>query len=251
MRPRRTSGVVDDGDARRGLVHHLRQLRALHPRLGVVERREVPGGQLGDRLGAHHHPGVLDDEEHLRDAVVDVSDQPADRRLLLPEGELAGGRHLEAHLLLHVGDEDTVAIAELTRLQVHVVLRHEEEGQSLGARSAHAFDAHGACEHEVDDVVRHVVLGRRDEALDAFDVPRAVGLRESLRAPSAHVGSGVRLGEHHRSAPLAIDDELGPALLVRVADLVEDGGESGAGHVEEGAGIGAEEHLRGSPAQRW
>ena len=69
--------VVRDGDARRGLVRHLGQVRALHALLGVLESVEVAGGQRGDRLGAHHHPGLLDDVEHLGDAVVHLADQPA------------------------------------------------------------------------------------------------------------------------------------------------------------------------------
>ena len=46
------------------------QVGALHPVLGVLQGVEVAGGEGGDRLGADHHPGVLDDHEHLPDAVV-------------------------------------------------------------------------------------------------------------------------------------------------------------------------------------
>ena len=82
-------GVVRDGDARRGLVGHLRQVGALDALLGVVERVEVAGGQGGDGLGAHHHSSVLDDVEHLGDAVVDLADEPALRgNVVAAEGEL-------------------------------------------------------------------------------------------------------------------------------------------------------------------
>ena len=152
-------GVMHDRDARRSLVHHLRQRRSLHARLGVVEGRHVAGRELRDGLGADHHAGVLDDHEHLRDALVYVADEPADGRLLLAEGELAGRGDLQAHLLLDVGGVDAVAVANLTGLEVDVVLRHEEERQALGAGSADALHAHGARQDEVDDVVCHVVLG--------------------------------------------------------------------------------------------
>ena len=111
-------GVVGDGDARRGLVGRLGQVGALHALLGVVEGVEVAGREGGDRLGADHHPGVLDDVEHLGDAVVHVAEQGADGRLLAAEGQLAGRGDLQAHLLLDVGDVDAVALAELAGLEV-------------------------------------------------------------------------------------------------------------------------------------
>ena len=63
------------------------------------------------------------------------------------------------------------------------------------------LDALGPREHQVDDVVLEVVLGAGDEALDALDVPRAVGLRDRLGAAGADVGARVGLGQHHRGAP--------------------------------------------------
>ena len=42
---------------------------------------------------------------------------------------------------------------------------------------------------------------RGDEALDALDVPGAVGLRDRPGAAGADVGAGVGLGEHHRRRP--------------------------------------------------
>jgi hypothetical protein len=65
--------VMRDRHPRRGLVLHLRDIGALHPLLSVFQRVEVTAGQRRDRLGADHHPGVLDDLEHLRDAVVHIT----------------------------------------------------------------------------------------------------------------------------------------------------------------------------------
>ena len=131
-----------------------------------------------------------------------------------------------------------------------MVLRDEEERQALGAGAAHAFDTDGAGQHEVDDVVGHVVLGGGDEALDTLDAPGAVVIGVGLGATSADIGAGVGLGEHHRGAPLVVDDQLAPALLLVVADAIEDRGEARTRHVEEGAGVGAEEHFGCGPAQR-
>ena len=179
-----------------------------------------------------------------------VADEPADRRLLLAEGELAGRGDLQAHLLLDVGDVDAVALADLAGLEVDVELRHEEEGETLGARTALALDADGAGEDEVDDVVGHVVLGGGDEALHSLDAPRAVVVGEGLGAARADIGARVGLSEHHGGAPLLVDHELGPALLIVVADAIEDPREARPGHVHERRGVGAEEHLGGGPAQR-
>ena len=171
-------GVVEDGDPRRGLVGHLRHVGALHAGLGVLQRVQVAGRQRRNRLGAHHHSRVLDDLEHLRDAVVDVADQPADGgHAVLAERQLAGRRGLQAHLVLEPGDEDAVALARFAGLGIGQELRHQEQAQSLGAGPG----ALGPGQHQVQDVLEQVVgVAVGDEPLDAVDVPGAVGL---LRPP--------------------------------------------------------------------
>ena len=106
-----------------------------HPAIGtldaglrVVEGHQVAGRQRGDGLGAHEHPGVLDDPEHLHDAVVHLADQPALRgHRPVAEGQLAGRGDLQAHLLLDVGDVDAVALAERAGLEVDVELGDDEQ----------------------------------------------------------------------------------------------------------------------------
>ena len=248
-------GVVGDRDPGRGLVGGPGEVGALDPLLGEVERVEVAGRQRGDGLGADHHPGVLDDLEHLRDAVVHLAEQPAAGRLAaadtgVAEGELAGVGHLDAHLVLDAGDVDAVALAgQLAGLHVEVELRHDEQAQSLGARTAGALDAERARQHHVDDVVAEVALGRGDEALDALDVPGAVVVRGGLGAAGAHVGAGVGLGEHHRGDPALVDDELGDLLVPLVAVAVEHAREHRAGAVHPDGGVGAEHHLADRPVE--
>ena len=160
-------GVVGDRHARGGLVGGLRQVGALDALLGVLERVEVAGREGRDGLGADHHPGVLDDVEHLGDAVVDLAEQPALRGLAaadlrVAEGDLAGVGDLDAHLVLDVGDVDAVALAgQLAGLVVEVVLGHPEEREALGAGAADALDALGAGEDEVHDVLAQVGVGAR------------------------------------------------------------------------------------------
>src|SRR5690606_32274794 len=97
---------------------------------------------------------------------------------------------------------------EFAGLVVEVVLGHPEEGEPLRAGATDALDPFGAGEHQVHDVLGHVVGGGGDEALHAGDVPGTVGVRGRLRATGAHIGAGVGLGEHHGAAPLALHHDL-------------------------------------------
>src|SRR5207248_5209407 len=128
--------------------------------------------------------------------------QPALRRYPVPtEGQLAGRGDLEAHLVLDVGGEHAVALAQLTGLPVEVVLRHDEQRQPLGTRTARPRCIHRPGKHVVVDVAAQVVLAAGDEPLDTLDVPGAVRLGYRAGAPGAHVRPGVRLGEHHGRRP--------------------------------------------------
>src|SRR5262249_20714797 len=152
---------------------------------------------------------------HLRDAVVYFAEQPATSRLAaahrrVAEDELAGGRDLDAHLLLDPGGIDAVALTgQLAGLRVEVVLRDDEQAQAVGARASVALESARAGQDEVDDVLGEVVLARGDEAVDGRQVLAPVGLRIGLGATGADVGAGVRVGEDHGGAPAALDDVAG------------------------------------------
>ena len=162
-----------------------------------------------------------------------VPEQGAYCWLLVAEGHLAGSRYLQTHLVLDVGDVDAVALAQLASLEVDVELGNQEEGQALGA--CHA--AFGASQDKVHDVVVEVRLGRGDEALDAGDVPRAVGLLDCFGPARAHVRARVGLGEHHGGAPLFVDYVAGQLLLVLGAKVEQDSGEGEAGRVHVYGGV--------------
>ncbi|CNN23709.1 Uncharacterised protein [Mycobacterium tuberculosis] len=88
-------GVMCDRHPGRGLVGHLGQVGTLHAGLGVLKRVEVAGGQRRDGLRADHHAGLLNDLEHLRDAVVYLADQPAlGGDAVLAERQFTGRRDL-------------------------------------------------------------------------------------------------------------------------------------------------------------
>ena len=188
---------------------------------------------------------MLDDHEHLPDAVVDVPDQRAHRGPPGPERELAGGRGLEAHLVLKVRDLDPVPLAQVA-VGVDQVLGHQEHGQALGAGGVPL----GAGQHQVEDVLGHVVLGAGDEPLDALDVPGAVGLADRLGAARSHIGAGVRLGQHHGRGPPALDRLLGEPLLLRRAQPPQEVRENGAAGVHPDRRVGAQDQFRHRPAER-
>ena len=74
-------------------------------------------------------------------------------------------------------------------------------------------------------------------------------LRRGLGAAGADVGAGVRLGEHHRGVPAAVDDVLGDLLVALVAVAVHDARERRAGGVHPDRGVGAEHQLADRPVQ--
>ena len=191
---------------------------------------------------------MLDDLEHLRDAVVHLADQPAlGGHAVLAEGQFTGSRDLQAHLVLDVGHEGAVALAQLAGLEVEQELGHEEQRKSLGAGAG----ALGAGQHQVEDVLEQVAgVGGGDEPLDAVDVPGAVVLLDRLGPAGADVRAGVRLGQHHGRAPAALSAQHGPLLLLLGAEVVEDVGEARAAGVHPHCRVGAQDVLVQRPQQR-
>ena len=161
------------------------------------------------------------------------------------ERHLTGGGGLQAHLVLDVGDHDAVPLAQRPVL-VDQVLGHEEHRQPLGARTV----ALGAGQHEVEDVVRQVVLGAGDEPLDPLDVPGPVELLRRPGPPGTDVGAGVGLGQHHGGAPLALDGLLGEPLLVGRAQVPQHPGHGVPAGVHPDRRVGAEDQLGHGPVQR-
>ena len=174
-----------------------------------------------------------------------VTDQVADGRdAVLAERQLARRRGLQAHLVFQPGDECAVALAGLTGLRIQMELRHQEQAEPLGAGPG----ALGPREHQMDDVLEEVVgVAVGDEPLDAVDVPGAIGLLHGLGTACADVRTGVGFGEHHGGAPVALDGEGGPVLLLVVADPVQDSREHRAREVHERRRVGAEDELVDRP----
>jgi hypothetical protein len=103
----------------------------------------------------------------------------------------------------------------------------------------------------VEDVLEQVAgVGRGDESLHTVDVPGTVLLLNRLGPPGAHVGAGVRLGEHHGRPPAALGGQLGPLLLLVGAEVVKDLGEARPSGVHPHRRVGAQEMFVQGPQQR-
>ncbi len=236
-------GMADDLDARRTLVGLLLEGGALHANARVLERVAVRGRQRRHRLGADAHARVLDDVEHLLDAVVDLAEQEAATRRAVAERELAGRARAQAHLVLDLGDDGPVARAELA-VGLDPELGHDEQGQALGAGPG----AFGPREHHVHDVGAVVEVAVGDEALDALE--QVLVARDVLRArrAGADIAPRVRLGQHHGRAPVAVEHVLHVALLLRRrAELVDHLHHEVAEQVEAQRRVAAREHLERGP----
>src|SRR5258706_1755972 len=101
-------------------------------------------------------------DEHVFDAVVFFTDQITYRTLLIAVGQHAGGTSVYAELVLDRHAFDLVAITKRA-IRIHEKLRHDEERNTF-----HAFRRRGrAREHQMDNVLRHLVLAPGDEDLGA------------------------------------------------------------------------------------
>ena len=114
-------------------------------------------------------------------------------------------------------------------------LGHDEQRDALGA-GRRAFDAR---EHQMDDVLRHVVLAGGDENLGAGDLVAAVGLLHRLGAQQPEVGAAMRLGQVHGAGPFAAH-HLGQVFRLQLGRGMRE--QRGDGALRE-AGIHGEGHV--------
>ncbi len=228
---------MNDGRAGRDAAVHR---SALHTVPGVLHGLLVR--TLGNRDALHAH-GIacgIHHDEHVFEAAVLLAHQITDGAAMVAVLQHGGGRRLDAHLVL---DAHTVHV--VARAQRPVLVDHE-----LGANEqADALDALGralhAGQHQVDDVLGHVVLTVGDEDLGAKDLVRAVRLRLGARAHQRQVAAGLRLGQVHGAGPLA-GDQL---LQVRGLQLVTARGQKrldraiGQQRAQREAHVGGVEHF--------
>ena len=145
---------------------------------------------------------------------------------------------MHAELALDAGAVDAVAQAEPTVAPDHE-FRHEEERDPAGPR----FGVWQAGQHEMDDVVRHVVVAIGDVDLGTGDGIAAVGPRLRPGPQRAEVGARLRLREVHRAGPFA-RDQLAEVEPLQVVGAVRRDGLDGTGREQRAE---AERQIGGAP----
>ena len=181
--------------------------RRLHARLGVeppalealvrVLQRVLVGAVAdGEALQTDREAGVVHHREHVRHAPVLLTDEVAGGLVVVEDARGAG---LDAELVLdRLADHAVLLVGEIA-VVVEEELGDDEARDALGAGRG----VGRAGQHEVDDVVGHVVLAPRDPDLRAGDLVGAVVLLDGTGAHCADVGAGLGLGEVHGARPLA------------------------------------------------
>ena len=118
---------------------------------------------------------------------------------------------MHAELVLDAGWIDVVARTQRA-VGVDHEFRNQEQRNPLGARGRIGQ----ARQHEMHDVIGHVVVAIGDEDFGALDAIGAVISALGAGAQRADVGAGLRLGELHRAGPFAGDEffQIDPLQLV-------------------------------------
>ena len=147
---------------------------------------------------------------------------------------------MDAHLVFNGAAVDAVALAHAA-VGVHMELGHDEQRDATAAGRG----VGQAGQHQVDDVLGHVVLAGGDEDLLAGNAVGTVALRLGLAAQQTQIGAGVRLGQAHGAGPLTAGElgQVGGLLLggaVRMQGIV---GAVGQTRIHGPGLVGAVEHL--------
>ena len=193
------------------------QWLALHPLQRVGACALV--GALGDAhaFKADVQPRMVHHREHAGQPLVRLADQVADRAPAVAKAHRRRGAAVDAHLVLDGGAGQVVAFAQ-GAVVVDQVLRAQEQRDAF-----HAGRCIGqARQHEVDDVLGHVVLAPGDEDLVSADAVM-VAFGHGATVQRGQVGACLGLGEVHGAGPAARDHGLQEAALECVAAMVRNG----------------------------
>ncbi len=132
-----------------------------------------------------------------------LADEEAGRAAVVPINHGAGGRAVDAELVLNRMGAHVVARAQRA-IGIDQEFGHQEERDAARARRS----VWQARQHKMDDIVGEVVLAVSDEDLLPGDPVGAIGGAFGFGAQRADVGARLRLGELHGAHPFA-GDELG------------------------------------------
>ena len=228
---------MDDGHR---LATRVRHVLALHAILRVAER--LLPGPFGDpdTLQPDREAGLVHHDEHVLEPAVRLTDQPADRAFAVAEGEHGRRAGMDAELVLDRHAAHVVARARAA-VVVEQELRYQEQRDAL-----HAGGRVGQPrEHEVHDVLGHVVLTVRDEDLLAVEAVAAGAVGLGAGADESQVRPGLRLGQVHGAGPAAFDQvrQVALPLLVGAAEQQRLDRAAGQQRAQRERQVGAHHHL--------
>ena len=199
--------VMDDRDR---LLRRAIHRAALHALLRVGDRLLVSAIRDTHALHAHREACRVHHDEHVLETAILLADQMTDCATVIAKLQDSGWARLDAELVFDRHAMHVIALATRTIL-VDQELRHDKQRNALDAFRR----IRRTRQHEMDDVLRHVVLAPGDENLGAEHLERAIALRLGTRTHEREIGARLRLGEVHRAGPFA-GNQLGHiGLLLR------------------------------------
>ena len=149
-------GVFDDRHLRRRRIL-TRDRTALGALARVLERFEIPGVPQRHRAHPDTEARLIHHVEHVDDAAMLFTDQITGRAV---EVQHRVGDTALSHLVVEAGDRDLVARTDRS-VRIDKEFRHDEQRDALGpGRPTGDFG-----EHQMHDVLRHLVFGTRDPHL--------------------------------------------------------------------------------------
>jgi hypothetical protein len=160
------------------------------------------------------------------------------------EVEQAVDRAALAHLVIDAGQDDVIALADVAVLADQLA-RHGEQRDALHPGRQPAVLVGNLGEHEVHDVLGHLVVAARDPHLVAEEAIAAVARRHRARADVRQTRSGLRFGQAHGAEEATLGHRLhvpGHQLWRAMRDQQVGIGDGEEG-VARGAGIGRH-HVR-------
>ena len=153
-----------------------------------------------DALQPDGEPGVVHHREHAGQSLVRRPQHEAHSTLLVAIGDDAGGRGVDAELLLELAAAPVVAAAEAA-IGAGEEFRDDEERDALGPGRGVGEPG----EDQMDDVLGHVVVAPGDVDLLAPEpvvrADRGVVGRRGGGPDGAEIRARLRLGEAHRPGP--------------------------------------------------